>query len=114
METTIKSNLDAENKVYKRIIYQDGVLLERKYIAGQEPVDTILKDPFMLAIEEQSKVDLQNIPGWATWDVTQTLDYIDANVTNLTSAKGVLKAMARLLVALRDKVYPELNSWEIS
>ncbi len=48
------------------------------------------------------------IPGWATWDEDTTLTWLDTNVTDLASAKVALKAMARMLVALRDKNWPHL------
>lgn len=38
----------------------------------------------------------------------QAVDYIEANVTTLATAKTVLKIMARMLIALRDKVMPDL------
>ena len=49
------------------------------------------------------------IPGWALWDEQQAIDYITDNVTDLASAKVVLVAMARLLVALRDAQWPALG-----
>jgi len=51
----------------------------------------------------------RDIPQWATWDETQALDWIESNVDDLASAKTVLKAYARLLVALRDAQWPNLN-----
>lgn len=36
------------------------------------------------------------------------VDYIETNVTNLASAKAVMKIMARMLIALRDEVWPEM------
>lgn len=48
------------------------------------------------------------IPGWATWDEAQAVQYIEDNVKDLPSAKTVLVAMARLLVALRDAQWPTL------
>lgn len=38
----------------------------------------------------------------------QAVDYVDANVTNLASAKAVIKIMVRMIVALRDAQFPEL------
>lgn len=38
----------------------------------------------------------------------QAVDYIEANVTNLASAKAVLRIMARMLIALRDAQFPDL------
>jgi hypothetical protein len=50
-----------------------------------------------------------DIPGWATWTESETIAWIDANVIDLTSAKTALTAMARLLVALRNKAWPGLE-----
>jgi hypothetical protein len=50
-----------------------------------------------------------NIPGWATWPEAKALAWIDGNVTDLASAKVALKAMARMLVALRNKTWPRLE-----
>lgn len=36
------------------------------------------------------------------------VDYIDSYVTNLSTAKDVLKLMARMLIAMRDEVWPDL------
>ena len=49
------------------------------------------------------------IPGWATWDEAETVAWIEDNVRDLESAKQVLVAMARLLVALRDAQWPGLD-----
>jgi hypothetical protein len=38
----------------------------------------------------------------------QAVAYIETNVTNLASAKTVLKIMARILIAMRDEIWPEL------
>lgn len=61
------------------------------------------------AREARAETDAANIPGWARWTETEVLDYIDTNVTDLASAKVVLTAMARLLVALRNKQWPNLE-----
>ncbi len=49
------------------------------------------------------------IPGWATWTEAEVVAYIDTNVVDLASAKAVLRAMARMLVALRNKNWPNLQ-----
>lgn len=59
--------------------------------------------------QEQSDSDAANIPGWATWTAQEAQDWIDANVTNLASARTALKAMARMLLALRNKTWPNLE-----
>lgn len=38
----------------------------------------------------------------------QAADYIEQNVTDLASAKSALKLMARMVIAIRDRVMPEL------
>jgi len=50
------------------------------------------------------------IPGWAHWTETEVLAYIDGNVTDLASAKVVLKALARMVVALRNAEWPHLEA----
>ncbi len=49
------------------------------------------------------------IPGWATWTADESVAWIDANVTDLASAKQALRAMARMIVAMRDQMWPELE-----
>ena len=39
----------------------------------------------------------------------EAVDYIETNVTNLASAKAVMKIMARMLIALQDAQFPELQ-----
>lgn len=38
----------------------------------------------------------------------QAVDYIETNVTNLATAKDVLKILARIVIAMRDEVWPDL------
>lgn len=38
----------------------------------------------------------------------QAVNYIENNVTNLATAKDALKIMTRILIALRDEVWPGL------
>jgi hypothetical protein len=47
---------------------------------------------------------IKGLPGWATWDAGQAEDWIQINVTDLASAKTALKAMAKMLIYLRDAV----------
>jgi len=85
--------------------------------ALQTVVDT--HDPEALTAAQQAAIDAAareaaandaaaTIPGWATWDEATTLAWLDANVTDLASAKVAIKAMARMLLALRDKNWPHL------
>lgn len=43
------------------------------------------------------------LPGWSEWDASEAEAYITANVTNFATALPVLKAMAKMLVYLRDR-----------
>ena len=69
-------------------------------IQTHDPVDYTTSIQELLMSEAPDK--LRNIPGWATWDVEQAVDYINTNVTSLATAKTVLVAMAKMLVVLRD------------
>lgn len=51
---------------------------------------------------EISKDDFENLPGWAAWTAAEASAWIDANVVDLASAKGALKAMAKAIVYLRN------------
>lgn len=59
-------------------------------------------------LRKKSDDSARNIPGWAKWSEQEALDYIEQNVTDLKSAKVVLKAMARMILALRDKSFPNI------
>lgn len=50
------------------------------------------------------RADIRNLPGWATWSADQAESWILTNVTDLASAKVALRAMARILIFLRDSV----------
>lgn len=43
------------------------------------------------------------LPGWATWTAAEAEAWITANVTNLATAITALKAMAKMLVYIRDR-----------
>lgn len=65
----------------------------------------------------------RNVPGWSMWTEEQTLDWWNTNlsdaqvdaVANLADAKALmkkqnaaLKAMARMLIAMRNQLWPRL------
>lgn len=60
-------------------------------------------------VKASAKTAAAAIPNWATWNEAQTTAWIDANVTDLASAKTVLRAMARMVIALRNDVFPDLE-----
>jgi hypothetical protein len=76
-------------------------------------------------VEADSYTDIVAIPGWAHWDEETVLTWIDDHtsatqvnaIANLEQAKIVLndmatqlRALSRLCVALRNKVYPNLET----
>lgn len=52
--------------------------------------------------KQAARLDLQGTPGWVDWTVDQAETWIEDNVHGEPSVKIALKAMARLLVDLRD------------
>lgn len=74
-------------------------------------------------VQASAKTQAAAIPNWATWDEAQVLTWFDTNITNalpaanLAAANVVLgnmataqRAMARMIVALRNAQYPDLQS----
>lgn len=51
-----------------------------------------------------------NVPGWASWSEAEALSYIDDNLTDLASARTIIKAQTRMLLAMRDKLWPHLTA----
>lgn len=47
---------------------------------------------------------IKALPGWATWDATEARGWVETNVTNLATAKTAIKALAEMVVFLRDAV----------
>lgn len=66
------------------------------------------EDAAVQARKEAAQTEAAGLPGWATFTAQEAEDYIDQQVTDLASAKSVLKKMARLLAALRDSQWPHL------
>lgn len=77
-------------------------------IAAHDPT-VLTGDQQAQSLAEQAMNDAAAIPGWAGWSEQQALDYINTNVTDLDSAKTVMLAMARMLVALRNQTWPHLG-----
>lgn len=59
---------------------------------------------------DTAKTNIENIPGWATWTGNEAVTWIDTNVIDLASAKVALEKMARMIVELRNALYPDLES----
>ena len=60
-------------------------------------------------IKNNAKAQAAAIPSWSSWTEAETLDYIDTNVIDLASAKVVIRAMARMVIALRNEQWPDLE-----
>lgn len=72
-------------------------------IAVHDPID------YVALVQAGAESQAEAIPGWATWTEAEALDYINTNVVDLPSALIVLRAMARMLVALRNNTWPRLE-----
>lgn len=55
-------------------------------------------------VQTQAVIDFENLPGWATWTAAEAAAWIDANVSDLASARSPLAKMAQAIVYLRDIV----------
>lgn len=53
--------------------------------------------------QDAGTAGIVGLPGWATWTAAEAEAWITNNVTNFATALPVLKAMAKLLVYLRDR-----------
>ena len=64
-------------------------------------------------VEEQREQDAEqavaNIPNWATWTEAEALVWFDANVVDLASARTVLRALVQIVLAMRNKLWPNLE-----
>lgn len=54
--------------------------------------------------KETAANEFENLPGWATWSALEAENWVETNVTSLATAKTALKAMAKAIVFLRDRV----------
>ena len=61
------------------------------------------------AVQAGAKAEVQAIPNYATWTTSQANSYIETNVTDLASSKVVLKALANMVIAMRNELYPDLQ-----
>jgi hypothetical protein len=90
----------------------DGYMILRTTITqkGEKPIvtDQIIKDQDQYALEQEAKELARNIPNWAKWNMAETVSYIENNVKDLASAKTVLVAMAKMIVALRNRVFSDI------
>jgi len=132
------------------VVGNNQVLVPDEMVDGLEVqiqgiIDAHTPDPFYFpeqrefAISEGSQTDVENIPGWASWNEDTALDWFSTNVENLiseipdidgltpaqftanaqaimaqyqdiiTAQATVIKSLARLVIALRNKTWPSLQ-----
>ena len=78
-------------------------------VLGREPPE----DP-VFDVGEAADTQARDIPGWASWTEAEVLAWLDTNVepeigTIAPETYKALKAMARMIVALRNKTWPQLE-----
>jgi len=78
-------------------------------IDAQAVIDAHDATDFEEIISQGAQTQFENIPDWATWDEATALAFFDANVTTAASAIPVLRAMVRMLIALRNETWPGLQ-----
>lgn len=75
-------------------------VIEAHQVDGAWVVDSAV--PALLG-QDVGMAGIAALPGWATFTASEAEAWITANVTNLATAITALKAMAKLLVYLRDR-----------
>ena len=81
-------------------------------ILGRErPVDPVFD------IDQGADAQARDIPGWASWTEAEVLDWLTANVAPeieglAPKTYAAIRAMARMIVALRNKTWPQLEGGE--
>ena len=53
---------------------------------------------------------VKNVPGYAIWTIAEMEAWIDAEVTDLASAKVAIKGLATMIVLMRDELFPGISS----
>ena len=80
---------------------------EAQLLSALAVVQKIVTDQeSVVAIETNAAADFASIPNWADWTPAEAEAWIDANVTDLASAKVALGKMAYAIMVLADKVFP--------
>lgn len=60
-------------------------------------------------VESGAKAEIEYDTDWKSWTGDEAEAWIETNVNDLAGAKIVLRKMARLLIALRNKQFPDLQ-----
>jgi 5,10-methenyltetrahydromethanopterin hydrogenase len=77
-------------------------------IKAHKFVDPEIHEQKLRELRDKSEESAKQIPNWAKWSEQEAIDYIEENVENIKDAKKILKAMARMILALRDKNFPNI------
>ena len=112
------------------------VSVPAEYVAGHEAeiqavVDAHVPDPLYFPADLVRQVEIgantqaASIPGWASWTIEQAGDWHKTNVSDrlpvsspaeanelLAAMDTELKAMGRMLIAARNKLWPNLKGGE--
>jgi len=105
MDILLRIEKDALTRETTQYILRDGKLIQRKQKLGHPYIEANLENPEKLAKEEKAIQNLKATEGWKDWSIEFATNYIDKNVTDLQSAKNVLKEMAKMIIILRDKSF---------
>jgi hypothetical protein len=92
-------------QIQTQLEMREADLLAQAQATGT-PVTTAMR------LEQDATEQIASISDWATWDADTAAAWINANVTNVDSAKLVLVRIVQMLVALRNKVFPHISAGE--
>lgn len=60
-------------------------------------------------VRDASKSQAENIPAWASWTELEVIAWVETNLPDDNTRIAVI-SMARMIVALRNQTWPELQS----
>lgn len=63
----------------------------------------------VITVQSSAESEFGNLPGWAHWTPAEAEAWIETNVTDLASAKTVLKNLAKAVLYLRNHDMPSLQ-----
>jgi len=72
-------------------------------IAAHDPTD------YDALVRDGAEAEAASVPDWASWTMAEASDWVETNVSDLASAKVALVAMAKMVVALRNRAFPGLQ-----
>jgi len=91
------------------ISWHDGHPTGTDEADAQAIIDAHDPTDYMAIRQSDAITGMENIPGWATLSPQEAEQYIIDNVTDLASAKLVLRKMVLMLFYLKDAIYPRLR-----